>query len=292
MNAVFFYVPLDATRDKFGYFRQLAATLPFTRRYFDRVILYTSRDAAIPAGLAIDDVARLDSTETDYPHFMRVLSWLDYLESPRFNADSALLDADIVLQRPILEAFAAPFALAFSAMPSEKSYSCISGGAIFARHERKAEAVDVMREIVRTAEQLKLVLDPRYPLMKTSGRWGLDELCLNRYLEQLLARESGNLRSLAQDVGFDEFQPLSGAPVALFGKKYNADARSIDRSDWHSPSLLHFGGPSKEWMYPYCAALEDQASDARPSRTGHSNARSAGGGSLLAWAWRLLRGRS
>jgi hypothetical protein len=291
MNAVFFYVPLDATRDKFGYFQQLAATLPFARRCFNRIILYTSRDAAIPAGLAIDTVVRMESTETDYPHFMRVLSWLEYLESPHFDADSVLLDADIVLQRRIEEAFATPFALAFSAMPSNKSYSCISGGVILARHERKPEAVAVMREIFQMAEQLKLMPDPRYPLMKTSGRWGLDELCLNRHLEQRLPQNGRNLRSFAEDIGFEEFQPMPGTPVALFGKKYNADARSVDRSDWHKPSLLHFGGPSKEWLYPYCEALENQGSAAPPSPAGDAHARSAGGGSLLAWAWRLLRGR-
>jgi hypothetical protein len=214
---------------------------------------------------------------------MRVLSWLDYLESPRFDADSMLLDADIVLQRPVQEAFATPFALAFSAMPSEKSYSCISGGVILARHERRSEGVAVMREIVRTAEQLKLAPDPRYPLMKTAGRWGLDELCLNRYLEQLLAQGSGNLRSVTEGIGFDEFQSMPGTPVALFGKKFNADARSIDRSDWHRPSLLHFGGNSKEWLYPYCAALSAGPAGAPVA------AKSSG--SLLAWAWRLLRGR-
>ena len=287
MNAVFFYVPLDTERDKTGYFRQLAAALPVNRPHFRKTLLYTSRGATIPDGAGMDTVVRLDSNETQYPHYMRVVSWLAYLESSLFDADSAFLDADVVLNRPLDDAFKQDFSLAFSAMPSEKAYSCINTGVILARHARKAEAISIMREVANVATRLKLVPDPRFPMMKSSGRWGLDELCLNHYFEERASEQHASLRAVAESIEFDEIRCVFGTSAALSGEKFNTDARYLDESLWHQPSGLHFPGQPKDKLYEYCAALGKKLR--APGQSEGADAR--GSGSLIAWIWRLLSRR-
>ena len=296
MNAVFFYVPLDTARDKTGYFRQLAATLPVNRPHFRKTLLYTSRGATIPDGVAMDTVVRLDSDETQYPHYLRVVSWLEYLESPLFDADSVLLDADVVLNRPLDDAFKEDFSLAFSAMPSDKAYSCINTGVILARHARKAEAISIMRQVVDIATRLKLVPDPRFPMMKSSGRWGLDELCLNQYFEERAGEQHTSLRAVAETIEYDEIRRVFGTSAALSGEKFNTDARYLEESLWHQPSGLHFPGQPKDKLFDYCAALEERTcapgrSDGADAREGGTRIAEKGSGSLIAWAWRMLSRR-
>ncbi len=295
MNAVFFYVPLDNERDKTGYFDQLAATLPINRRYFSKIVMHTSQGAVIPDNFDFDAVVRLDSSETQYPHYMRVMSWLDYLESPLFDANTVFLDADVVLNRAVDEVFDQNFCLAFSAMPSQKSYSCINTGVIFASHARKTEAISAMREVFEIATRLKLVPDPRFPMMKTAGRWGLDEMCLNQYLEEKAIRGNASVRATAEDIGFGEIRPFFGTSVALAGAKYNADARSLAENLWHSASALHFPGRPKDKLFEYCAMLSENprtlGHPGEDTRDGNERIVESSSGSLIAWIWRMLRRR-
>jgi hypothetical protein len=296
MNAVFFYVPLDNERDKTGYFRQLAATLPVNQPHFRRTLLYTSRGAAIPEGAGMGTVVRLESNETQYPHYMRVVSWLEYLESSLFDADSVFLDADVVLNRSLDDAFREDFSLAFSAMPSDKAYSCINTGVILARHARKTEAISIMRQVADAATRLKLVPDPRFPMMKSSGRWGLDELCLNHYFEERAREQRTTLRAVAESIEFDEIRCVFGTSAALSGEKFNTDARYLDESLWHRPSGLHFPGQPKDKLYEYCASLEKKARapgrpDGADAHNGGKGIVESGSGSLIAWVWRLLSRR-
>lgn len=256
MHAIFFYVPFDGYLDDAGYFTQLAATLPINKQYFEKIILYTSHGTEIPKSLAIDTIVRLPSRERHYPHFMRVLSWLHFLGSSSFETDTVFLDADIVITMPIGEVFTRSFSLALSARPSLKTDGCISAGVIFAKHERKSEALVHLEQVFRIAESLKLTANKRFPLTKFVGRWGVDEMCLEAYLSQLAERRNENLGDVTKTVGFDEFRPVFDTSISLFGKKFkDTDARTCTEDLLRSSSVLHFGGRPKDKLFEYCAKM-------------------------------------
>lgn len=256
MHAIFFYVPFDGYLDEAGYFTQLAATLPVNKQYFERIVLYTCEGAEIPDGLAIDTIVRLPSRQRRYPHFMRVQSWLHFLDSPDFETDTVFLDADVVITRPIAEVFARSFSLALSARPSLKTDGCISAGVIFAKHERKSEAAAHMEKIVGIAESLKFAANKRFPLTEFMGRWGVDELCLERYLGQFAERRNENLNEVTKTLGFDEIRPVFNTSITLLGKKFNnTDARTCTEDLLKSSSVLHFGGRPKDRLFECCARL-------------------------------------
>jgi hypothetical protein len=256
VDAVFFYVP-SPTLPEMGasYLEYITATLKVNRKYFERVLMYSLEGVSLPSDLAIDSVITLPSRYRHYPHFMRVLSWEHYFRSEFFTRDSVLLDADVVLNRPLEEVFDRSFSVAFSAMPGSRrhvpNYSCVSGGVIFAKKTGQDAAVRHSSALTRIAEDLRLVKDPRFPQFKSAGVWGLDEMALNAYLENATKLNDRSLREVSESIGFDGFVDL-GEGISLFGRKFNADYRSLAESEWDKPSVLHFGGYPKTKLFEYC----------------------------------------
>jgi hypothetical protein len=252
MQAVFFFVPCpDLPHLAAEYLEQLAATLKINRKYFKRTLLYSSETATIPSSIKIDDVIRLPSQHQYFPHFMRVMSWSHYLGSDRFDADTVFLDADVVLNREIDEVFGNDFALAYTAYPSAKSFSCINTGVIFAKKAEKQVACMHAERLLKIAEELRFVKDPRFRQYKVAGVWGVDEMCIYNYLDDLAKARNTTLREVVTAVSFDQFSSFSDG-ISLFGSKFNADYRSLSESEWNKPSAIHFMGHPKTKLFKYC----------------------------------------
>ena len=100
MKTVFFFAPLPGDSSQ-RYFQHLSATLPINRKYLGTTILYAPQSAAIPDEHLVDQVVRVSSRHRRYPHFMRVMSWFEHLNSKLFDEDTVFLDADIVLNGSI-----------------------------------------------------------------------------------------------------------------------------------------------------------------------------------------------
>jgi len=256
VNAIFFFVQ-SPSFEQLGstYFRQLKTTLSINRKYFDYSILYTTENTQIPPDTRFDAVIRMHSRYRYYPHFMRVMSWLEYMESTLFDCDTVFLDADVVFHRRIDEVFKETFGLAFCATPSPRTYSNVNSGCIFAKYANRQKAQIHAKNLFEIAKTQRLIPEPRFPQFKYAGIWGGDEMCINTYLEELAKQKNMSLRDLCLSVKFDSCFNLSD-DVALFGAKYCSDPRSIDRSKWPSASILHFAGPQKEAMFQYCSQLD------------------------------------
>ncbi len=256
MKGIFFFAKLPGDeRLSEEFFRQLRTTLKINGQYLEQSILYTTENAEIPSDLGIDVVVKMSSRYRHYPHFVRVTSWLAYLESDLFDRDSAFLDADLVFHRRVDEVFGNRFALAFCANPSTKfEYSNINAGCIFAKHEGKQKAIQHARNLVRIANDQRLDKEPRFPLIKSAGVWGVDEMCINTYLGEFAEKRQSSLRQIALSIGFDDFIEFEDG-ISLFGAKYNADPRKVDESKWSAASILHFNGPQKDRMYEYCESV-------------------------------------
>ena len=255
MRAVFFFAP-SPTQPQMAadYLRFLSASLKINRRYFDKALLYTYESAPIPERMDIDEIIRLPSRHRHFMHYLRVVSWAHYLGSDRFDADSVFLDADVVLNRGLDEVFDNDFALAFAAMPSAKSYSCINTGVIFARKAEKQVAFAHAEKLAQVAGELRLMKEPRFPQFKSAGVWGVDEMCVYQYLDDKARARHTTLRDIVATIGFDQFSGF-GEGISLFGGKFNSDYRKVDESEWNRPSALHFQGFPKSKLFEYCEKL-------------------------------------
>lgn len=259
MRAVFFFAP-SPTQPQMAadYLRFLSASLKINRRYFDDTLLYTYESAPIPERMEIDEIIRLPSRHRHFMHYLRVVSWAHYLGSERFDADTVFLDADVVLNRGLDEAFDHDFALAFAAKSSAKSYSCINTGVIFARKAEKQVAYTHAEKLAQIAGELRLMEEPRFPQFKSAGVWGVDEMCVYQYLDDKARARHTTLRDIVDAVSFDRFSTF-GEGISLFGGKFNADHRKMDESEWHRPSALHFQGFPKTKLFEYCEKLSMSA---------------------------------
>jgi hypothetical protein len=247
-TGVFFFAPMPDGGET-AFWSYFADTLSVNRRYLDRTILYVPEHTNVP--VKVDVIVHMSSRQRHYPHFMRVQSWLEYVQSPLFDGDTVFLDADMVLNRPLgAEYFGHDYALAFNTVPSVKSWSFVNAGIILARIARKPEAIACMRSIVAIAERLKWEKDPRYPY-KCAGVFGLDELCLAAYLGQ-------DIRDEAAQLPADEFRQLADKPVQIFGRDFNTDARSLPSERWPQQRIMHFVANSKEWIADYCSKQRSQ----------------------------------
>jgi len=251
MQAVFFFIPFPDRPDiAANYLQYLAATLRINRKYFKKTLLYSSEATTFPANLRIDEVIRLPSQYQDFPHFMRVMSWLHYLDSDCFDTDTVFLDADVVVNRELNEVFENDFALAFTARPST-TYSCIDTGVIFARRAEKRVAIAHAEGLFRIAELVRLQKDLRYPNVEFAGIWGGDELCAYLYLNNIAAKRNTTLREVVTAVSFDEFKSF-GEGISFFGGKFNVDYRNLSESEWNTPLAIHFPGVPKTKLFEYC----------------------------------------
>ncbi len=255
MRAIFFFAP-SPTQPQMAadYLRYLSATLKINRQYFGSTLLYTYENAPIPAGMEVDEVIGLPSRHRHFMHYLRVMSWVHYLGSERFDADTVFLDADVVLNRDLKEAFENDFALAFAAMPSAKSYSCINTGVIFARKAERQVALAHAEKLAAIAGELRLEKEPRFPQFKSAGVWGVDEMCVYQYLDDKARARQTTLRDVVGTIGFDQFSRF-GEGISLFGGKFNSDYRKVDEMEWSRPSALHFQGFPKNKLFEYCEKL-------------------------------------
>lgn len=255
MKGIFFFAQLPSIEKMDQYFfNLLKTTLSINKHYLDETILYTTESTEVPTDLGVDKIVRLPSRHRHYPHYMRVMSWLAYLESVLFDADTVFLDADVVFHRRVDEAFNNNFALAFCATPSEKSFSNINAGCIFAKLEKKQQTIHHARKLLQIANEQRLAKDPRFPQFKTAGVWGVDEMCINTYLEGYARQKNTDFRQVALSMKFDDFIEFAD-DISLFGEKYNADPRKLGKSVWQTASILHFNGFQKKEMFEYCKLI-------------------------------------
>ncbi len=183
------------------------------------------------------------------------MSWVHYLGTEHFETDTVFLDADIVLNRQIDEVFDNDFALAFASVPSPKTYSRINTGVIFAKKAEQKVAHMHAQKLLLIAEDLRLVKEPRFPQFQSAGVWGVDEMCVNVYLNELARAKNSTLPEVAESIKFEEFRSFDDG-ISLFGPRFNADYRYLEESEWTKPSVLHFPGQPKPKLFEYCKNLQ------------------------------------
>lgn len=255
MNTVFFYAQLPITGDH--YFKHLRATVAINQHLLGKTFLYVPENTPIPDDVPIQTIVRMSSRQRHYPHLMRVLSWQTYLKSDHFDDDTAFLDADMLLNRTLSNAFTQDFCLAFSAAPSIKSYSTFNSGLILARPQRREEAITAIDVIANIATQLKWTPDPRYPQFRYAGIFGVDEMCLAKFFDELAAIENRTGRDLAESVPFSEAHFVKNTSIQLLGRTYNSDVRLYLEENWPKSTVLHFQGDAKALLLDRCQAIEE-----------------------------------
>lgn len=244
MKAVFFYsdFPLQKRKSESDYLDIVKMTLKVNSRYFDAAILYTTLGTIVDQNLGFNKIIPFFSTQLYLTHYVRVLTWLHYIQSDEFDQDTIFLDADVILNKDVRDVFDNDFCLAFSACQPDGSESLINAGVFFANHVQKDQAILHMKKIVKCATLHRFDKDPRFPLTPSAAIWGLDEKSVTEYLRLITKRNRQiDITNVVLSLGLKEFRPLTDG-ISLFGVNYNLKAKDYDRSLWSQAAILHFCG--------------------------------------------------
>ena len=246
MKAIFFYseFPTNLPGGFMDYLEVAKLTIPVNRRYWDYSIVYSTLGTKINRDVGFNRNIPIAHPEKELTHYIRVLSWLFYLESKNFDQDTVFLDSDVIINKDFKHVFENDFALAFSAYQTHFERSPINAGVFFAKHARKEEAINHLRKIVKGATLDRFSKDMRFKPPTTAGVWGVDEICLTKYLNTIAKADLAiKLDEFAAGLGSNEFRPMTQG-ISLFGYNYNMATKNHDPSLWPSATILHFRGIS------------------------------------------------
>lgn len=259
MKAVFFIAQLNIqgaapVRHYLDFFHK---TIAINKHYFSKTILYTTLGTPIDPSIGVDLIIPLFSVHHQFMHYMRVLSWLKYVESALFDCDTLLMDADVVMNRPCDEIFQNDFAVAFSLYNTVNFDLPFRAGVIFLKHTQKQRICFHMKQILAIAERKIREKETRFGFKDAngtinrnilSGHWGLDERAIIAYIQK-------------QGVSLKEIEPQEFVKItddiSVFGDYYNFSCKEHMPLEWPSASILHFTGLSKPSIDDYCRKLNE-----------------------------------
>ncbi len=262
MNVVYFFSPIPGKEKPAAadYFRQLNISHRSFRTSGTSIFLYTTADL-LDFGITLPsylNVVQMDNSTPMEPHFSRVRSWSEYIQSDHFTSDTIFIDADLVSRGRAHEQMfkGISSAVGLCAAPSPKTSSWINAGLIWINAERRDAVVKAFSEVGELAAKLRNSVDPRFP-DKPSGVWGLDELVLTAWASKAIPQFD---MKLVQNIARGEAKTVS-PELVLLGRHYNFDPKAAS-TDYRqlSRAFVHFVGHQKDQLFEDYEPLIESAS--------------------------------
>jgi len=246
MNIVYFYSPsFCGMREEITFFDQLNASLYFNRRLFNKIIIYSTVSVPKYIEEKVDKVIILSVSSLESTHLNRVISWKEYSKSDDFDQDTIYADADIIFNNNFKEIINNNiFSLCFLASPSPKSFSCINAGIILLKHSNKDDIFLIFNKILKIAKKIKNIADPRFPSIGKSAIWGLDEMCLFNFFNDLIEKKNLPLRNYIEslNLNFPDIIKIDDK-VSLMHLNYSIPSNKlININDYKNYPSVHFSG--------------------------------------------------